>query len=375
MSYLRITCIVGILLASVCACANEPMPGKSETTGDCSSCHSSANPSKDDLFPRNCSRAQEEPLAKIMAPEDVPDVFILDQMSDLYVPVVFPHRLHASMESMSEGCSVCHHHGHNDKIMACRSCHDGETNPENLRQPGLKGAYHRQCMSCHREWSHDTDCTVCHAKRKPGQPMPQIDKTDILGSLHPQIETPDKWVYTTAGMDDTVVTFHHKEHTSTFGKRCVDCHAKENCSRCHDAAAAPQKHVRQDPHEDCAKCHDISDDCTRCHQKEETPDFSHFARTGFALKPFHKELGCKRCHGDTNDFTGLKKDCLSCHDADWMPETFDHAKTGLSLDDLHGRLDCAACHAEGLTKPTQCKACHDDGRSYPDASPGAKTAS
>ena len=31
-----------------------------------------------------------------------------------------------------------------------------------LRQPSLKGAYHRQCINCHLDWSHENACGFCH---------------------------------------------------------------------------------------------------------------------------------------------------------------------------------------------------------------------
>lgn len=354
--------------ASVCAFAEETMPGKAETSGDCGACHSSATPSKDDLFPKNCSRTEKTEAAKADSAPKAPDVFILDKLSDIYVPVVFPHKLHASMEAMADGCTVCHHHSPPGKTLACSSCHNGDTNPQDLRQPGLKGAYHRQCLSCHREWSHDTDCSVCHAKRRAGQIAPKPDSTDILGSLHPKVETPDKFVYKTPGVDpESMVTFHHKEHTALFGKRCVDCHKKENCSHCHDAAAPQQKHVRQDPHEDCTKCHEISEDCSRCHKQEEPPGFNHLVRTTFPLKGFHKDLACQKCHGTSGSFKGLKPSCASCHNSEWFPDNFDHAKTGVTLDELHSMASCNMCHIDGLGKPAQCKGCHDDGRKFPES--------
>ena len=27
-----------------------------------------------------------------------------------------------------------------------------------LRMPNLKGAYHRQCLNCHRDWAHENEC-------------------------------------------------------------------------------------------------------------------------------------------------------------------------------------------------------------------------
>ncbi len=356
------------------AYADDAMPGTKSTTGDCNACHSTAKPSEKDLFPRNCQREKNTDAATDSL-ANVPDVFVLDDLSDIYVPVVFPHKLHADMESMADGCAICHHHSPTGEMKACNTCHDGATNPDNLRQPGLKGAYHRQCLNCHREWSHDTACEECHVKKQPGVEPPVIDTNggDIMGKLHPNVETPEKWVYNTDDLEEgSKVTFHHRDHSELFGKRCVDCHRKENCSRCHDSAAPQEKHVRQDPHEDCMKCHDTEGDCARCHQQGETPGFDHFARTGFKIDTFHAEVACKTCHGQSGSFKGMKADCTACHEKGWFPENFDHAKTGLTLDELHQMADCQSCHTGGLGKQPTCTDCHDDGRKYPEAMPGTK---
>lgn len=353
------------------AASQDAMPEKGDAGGDCSPCHSSKNPSRNDLYTPRCLRHGKTDAAKPQSDAAAPDVFILDQLSDIYVPVVFPHKLHASMENMSEGCGVCHHHSESGKSQRCRECHSPGANEENLSQPGLKGAYHRQCLGCHREWSHDTNCVVCHAKRDPLKKFePVAGSADIMGRLHPNVEVPVKRVYQTAAMEEgTLVTFHHKEHVELFGHRCVDCHKKENCSRCHDTLT-PAKHEREDPHEDCTKCHDVSDNCGACHMKSETQGFDHGRRSSFMLKAYHQEVSCQKCHKKAGAFKGLNKECQSCHPASWFPAAFDHAKTGLVLDSDHADTACNGCHPVGLGNSSSCSSCHDDNRKYPEKSPG-----
>jgi len=367
---LGMTAALATLLLAIGAAAQETMPGTAQTVGECSSCHSSDNPGLSDLFKSPCRRSRTPSGPVADRSEEAPDVFILDQLSSIYVPVVFPHKLHASMESMADGCNVCHHHDAPGKTRACHECHNGTASAINLRQPGLKGAYHRQCLGCHREWSHDTDCVVCHAKRLPGKAPELTDPTDIIGRLHPNVAVPDKRVYETPEQEQgSKVTFLHKEHVQLFGKKCVDCHMKENCSNCHDTAVAQEKRVRQDPHQDCSKCHDTSGDCTYCHMQQESTGFDHERRSGFMLKPFHHGVACGKCH-TAEHFRGLKRECGTCHAPDWFPEVFDHAKTGLTLDTAHADTSCNGCHPNGLGKPTDCSVCHDDNRKYPDKSPG-----
>jgi hypothetical protein len=348
------------------------MPQKSDTGGDCSPCHRSSTPSMDDLLPNSrCRRPRVHENLDEATPEQ-PEVVIMDQLTDLYVPVVFPHKLHAGMEAISDGCGACHHHGEEGKIVTCRTCHEKNNAPENLRKPGLKGAYHRQCLACHREWSHDTDCIFCHAKRGAdtgGDSRP--DPTDITGRLHPNVAVPDKAVYPTPEQEaGSMVTFHHKDHVELFGKRCVDCHQKENCSRCHDTAG-PQKHERQDPHEDCIKCHDTSDNCAKCHADREKPSFDHNKSTPFMLKEFHAQVACKQCHKEGKFAIG-KKTCKDCHAADWFPpKEFDHAKAGLVFSEAHKDNECVACHPNGLGEAPDCSVCHED-RKYPKDLPGER---
>jgi hypothetical protein len=131
------------------------------TNISCDQCHNCPTPSEKAPCLKECPS-----LSKVAAfsLKRSPSVVLLDQLSNLYEPVIFPHKLHAQMTGMGKGCVVCHHNSPEGHLLPCRNCHGDPSNPENLRQLGLKGAYHRQCMNCHREWSHDTECSVCHAK-------------------------------------------------------------------------------------------------------------------------------------------------------------------------------------------------------------------
>src|SRR3990172_988875 len=223
--------LVGLVALSLCwesRAAEEDL--HAEEQARCLNCHSCAVPTHDNVCLRACERSPE--VAEIStSTTGVPDIIPLDKLVGLYEPVSFPHKLHADMEKMGSGCMVCHHHNPPGRILSCGECHGGPSNPNNLGQPGLKGAYHRQCLGCHREWSHKTDCNICHTKRGAASAIQSAteDSTDIIGSLHPNIETPEKLVYDAKDMSDgPVVTFHHREHIELFGLKCVDCHKREN---------------------------------------------------------------------------------------------------------------------------------------------------
>lgn len=365
--------LLGVLAQSGPAPVPPPMPHGPDVQ-DCIACHVSGEPREGAAALKPCSRYVNT-AAQDAAP--APDYFILGELSDIYVPVVFPHEKHAGMMEMMGGCTVCHHRNPPGRIMRCGECHGGPSNPINLRQPGLKGAYHRQCLSCHRDWSHETACANCHVKKVPGQAIaiPE-DPTDIVGLGHPRIDRPGIVVYTATAVEDApLITFHHTEHVDLFGLRCVDCHKTESCNTCHDLngsdpnSARLRNHVigrrdRADPHQDCMQCHKeaIEGDCTRCHDQKERPSFNHAARSGFSLSPFHDALECDACHTRKPVFAGLEADCLSCHEPGWSPENFDHARTGVVLNDIHAGIDCLGCHGEGFGRPVTCNFCHDDDR-------------
>jgi len=360
-----------LVVASVIGEKNEPVH---ELLPDatCSDCHICFTPTKKDPCLRPCPRFPEKMSAH--TPAEGPEVVILNQLEDLFEPVIFAHKLHAEMAEMGQGCVVCHHYTPPGHISPCRECHGGPLNPEDLRQPGLKGAYHRQCMSCHREWSHTTACAVCHAKKGPGEiTIRQVDTTDIVGIYHPRIAVPDKRVYQTNYNKGPVVTFHHKDHVELFGLKCVDCHQEESCSRCHEIEEKPE-HLAKTPeehHKPCISCHTMKT-CLICHAQSERKGFDH-ARTGWPLNRFHQELNCRSCHSPGRKISKLSRDCIACHTS-WSARIFNHAVTGLVLDETHQEMDCVDCHLDSRfgDKPS-CVNCHDDNRVYPESSPGSFT--
>ena len=188
---------------------------------------------------------------KISAPEalkgepllgQAPPLFTLESKvikkdSNLYGPVRFMHRKHAQV---LKDCTICHHRQprqegdtyglpvtmkkliqSKQEPVKCSECHGSPFNPKQLQTPGLKGAYHRLCMDCHKESDQTphqrgpvmyssmvrgpevrpldtrapTDCLACHAKNTP-------DHKELV-KLAP-------------GADALAVT-----------KNCLSCHEKE----------------------------------------------------------------------------------------------------------------------------------------------------
>jgi len=248
----------------------------------------------------------------------IPNVVNLKELVNLYDPVPFDHKSHAQMAAMWDGCQTCHHrtpvastrpapatHTQNDsaQIPACKSCHEISAKETDLHKPSLKGAYHRQCLNCHKEWMHDNACTICH-KARPGtegagvattQPPPTKD--DIVGRMHPPIKEPEIKIYRArytpvAGPN---VIFHHAEHVKTLGLKCVNCHHRDTCSNCHDSAtnAATTRPTPLHPgatwrasHEPCVGCHPQKN-CSHCHYQDgaSSPLFFQPATLPAATKP------------------------------------------------------------------------------------------
>ena len=372
--------LAGVALATVGltlgarAAGRAPHIGEKAGQLDCQQCHSCAQPKAGAVCLKVCPSLF---TARQTAPHDVseaPSKFLLDRVASQYPGVQFDHKRHASMSEMGGGCAECHHFSPAGKISPCESCHAKDANAADLRQPGLKGAYHRQCLSCHREWSHDVNCNVCHLQAAAGasdataghREETSADKTDFMGKPHPILTPPVKRVYETPYEKGPVVTFYHQQHVELFGLRCVNCHQKENCSTCHDIkqASIPKKTMEQ-VHSICSSCHK-TDTCATCHDTRERAGFSH-ATTGWPLSRFHSPLECRSCHPTGKKISKLNTECASCHRG-W--NDFRHEVTGLALDQNHADTACTDCHTNGNFTKTSCDGCHDDGRSAKKTPPG-----
>lgn len=344
-------------------------------TVDCKKCHTCNQPSLRDPCLVSCPRTETAHQTGTHVLRDAPDSMLLSQLADLYQPVHFNHKVHASMAQMGTDCATCHHFSPAGEIPPCRDCHSSSSESTDLKKPNLKGAYHRQCLSCHREWSHDTKCVLCHIPNAEGAMKAATeDPTDIIGKPHPIITEPIKKIYETPYPSAPIVTFQHKQHIDLFGFRCVDCHEKENCGNCHDLQQLTKvKKTQEQVHAVCNDCHK-TDACTKCHDTKERPGFSH-QKTGWPLNRFHQKLDCWACHPTGKKIARLSPTCANCH-AGWNQDNFKHAVTGLRLDEVHSELDCTDCHAENkYDAAPKCDDCHDDGRTAKTMPPGVKAKS
>ncbi len=360
---------------------------------ECKRCHECEKPTLKHPCLPNCMRFQA--AAEEFAQKLGPEIVILDKLKGVYLPVPFDHKGHAKMAQMTKGCATCHHYTpEGQEHPACDACHSITDAGTDIHKPGLKGAYHRQCLGCHKDWIDETDCAVCHRKKRSlpanGEALPSPTSDDILGRMHPPISQPTTEIYRakTKGGEKSAVIFRHWEHVQGFDLKCVDCHHEDTCVRCHkkgNGEKAPP--TVKEHHKPCLRCHKVDMDestteitgrCKRCHWQEGQPPIKPFdhADTGWPLSKYHVGNRCRTCHKRV-PFVKLNKDCNACHSA-WEPETFNHAITGQMLDETHAEVDCAECHADRkFDKPPVCTECHDEeeGFVFPQKRPGPATTS
>lgn len=384
-----ITVLLGTALATVAGAQNTRAPStRVHQQGlSCSACHTCEKPTPENPCLRACTR---DPAAAGMRDSDRwklgPAMVILNELEDLYLPVPFDHKGHAEMAQMTRGCAVCHHYTPEGAAVqpACKTCHEVSPLRADMHKPGLKAAYHRQCLNCHREWSHETACEVCHQPKAGRSPRDRKreapTKDDIMGLMHPPIPEPDTKIYQTKHkqVEGTKVIFRHKEHIHRFGFSCAECHHEDSCSRCHEKGKPASKPVKtlEQHHNPCAACHDMESPnrCAHCHWEPGKPKpkpFDH-AGTGWTLNRYHQDRVCRVCHVKV-PFGRLDRSCNKCHKS-WVPGKFDHAITGQVLDEQHVRLPCSACHIDrNFAVPPTCDECHDeedDGIAFPGKRPG-----
>lgn len=124
-------------------------------------------------------------MAGTYAMKDIPEKIVIDDLVDKFEASEFPHR--KIVESMwkrikdndlagafhtSKGtfCQGCHHNSPASLTPPrCASCHGPAFEGKDGR-PGLKAAFHQQCIGCHKSMKLEkpvaTACADCHKERK-----------------------------------------------------------------------------------------------------------------------------------------------------------------------------------------------------------------
>ncbi|MDA3896643.1 MAG: hypothetical protein PF482_10910, partial [Desulfobacteraceae bacterium] len=183
-----IGCHMSKLQDKNCSGCHSQMSSKTFSESNCNKCHTVDRKSlvpipsdnKDSVKIAE-SEISSWSLPKSLVPEkDIPENVTINIMKDQYEGATFPHRkivqalyagiqknklavhFHRDAQTMCTGC----HHNSPASVMPpkCASCHG--ILPEQDGRPGLKGAYHAQCIGCHQEMGIEkpvaTDCISCH---------------------------------------------------------------------------------------------------------------------------------------------------------------------------------------------------------------------
>ncbi len=307
-----------------------------------------------------------------------------EPFSDLYAPVRFMHLKHAAVIG---DCTKCHHYRPEDpnapEIVKCSACHQKPFNPDMPERPGLKAAYHRQCMECHKTVDKGpVDCIGCHGKnvpdhsklvKLPDHPDPiTVTKEcirchdnaarDMLKSAHWLWRGPSPY---TVGKEKR---FNLGKGTNTINNFCISVASNwPRCTSCH--AGYGWKDASFDFNDktkiDCLVCHDTTQKYSKA------PPAAGMPYEQIDLKEIAKHVGkpsrktCGDCHfrggggdavkhGDMNGVLyyptrncdvhmgGMDFQCHECH------KTRNHKISGrsLSLPVAEGSRSCGDCHTK-----------------------------
>lgn len=138
-----------------------------------------------------------------MDQHDAPETVTIDSLSHLYQPVQFSHVRHTKLarckdchhhttghQDMDPNCVRCHSHSPESSVVSCKDCHTkkqfypeqvsqaGDPNIYHIDKPGLKGAYHLNCIPCHVEKNAPSNCEGCHALTDAGKAFFHLDGKD-----------------------------------------------------------------------------------------------------------------------------------------------------------------------------------------------------
>ncbi len=175
-----------------CAGCHAPMGKTNKMKEDaCIKCHSvpvqnipnTPNPDGEIVLARSALRSalrSGQKMDNVYKKDDIPKIVTIKSLSKKYEAVQFPHRqvvnaienrikdnslsdyFHNGKETICQGC---HHNSPTSvKPPQCESCHSKQWNEDTPLKPGILGAYHQQCMGCHKKMDikKPIGCTECH---------------------------------------------------------------------------------------------------------------------------------------------------------------------------------------------------------------------
>lgn len=336
------------------------------------------------------------PLVEKAATLIVLDSPIIRTLGDQYGPVKFMHRRHALLVG---DCTVCHHRSPREPgddygspasleelektgvlPAACGKCHAQPWPEKQQHKPGLKGAYHQNCLGCHQESAQKSlnastgfpkgisreslssggrgpvDCRSCHAPHvpphqelvqlRPGASMEEV--TVACRSCHKKeaeaILKTSHWLW--QGPSTQTVGYERRDDLGkrTWGMDNAWISAAANlqsCTRCHIGYGLKDKgfNFRDSRKVDCLACHDTSGK----YRKEDLG--SGFPKKGLDLVAIGKGVGRpgRQTCGVGCHFSGGKKDPLA-HGGLSPALLSPDRKTDVHMAKEGADLFCQDCH-------------------------------
>ncbi|SDT86460.1 sulfate respiration complex hexadecaheme cytochrome HmcA [Desulfobacula phenolica] len=183
-----------------CAGCHSLMPASNSNPESCKTCHSIPPVQLESKDPAQAAKTALTDLSSnytIVAEDKIPETVVIDGLADEYKPSRFPHRkvvqaiakrveksgmANAFHKDQAGLCMGCHHNSPKTlEPPKCASCHSkvvpGQGDGSDAifdggldGRPGLKGAYHGQCITCHQKMDIKsvvaTDCVKCHEAKK-----------------------------------------------------------------------------------------------------------------------------------------------------------------------------------------------------------------
>ncbi len=178
-------------LSESCAGCHSTM-GSNRRMSDasCLTCHAvpiseispSSNPDHVKPIPES-SRQSNDRITGPDPGENIPERVTIKRLSNQYEPVDFPHKkvVTALVENMKDDklagyfhnrqgtiCQGCHHYSPlSSRPPNCGNCHVKQWDRDNPSKPGILGAYHQQCLGCHKVMKIEkpVGCTECHKEK------------------------------------------------------------------------------------------------------------------------------------------------------------------------------------------------------------------
>jgi hypothetical protein len=292
-------------------------------------------------------------------------------------------------------CASCHKDIHLGQLgRRCQGCHSTETfalrtyTHKQLKASFFVGGHSAAaCRACHKPETAafpsgqgtavrfgglGNACATCHG--------PKDAHRGALGDQCEGCHTPVAWKSASRAFHKIGLFPLEGRHLTV---PCASCHlngvTKGTPTKCFDCHWVRR---RDDPYETR-----LGNQCENCHRPIAwtAVNWSHAARTGFALNLSHRVLDCGACHKDRR-FTGIGFSCASCHLQDyqrtsrpshtvanfpitcevchrpahtsWTQAAFNHS--AYPLVGVHAAEDCARCHKNGVYKgtPRDCVGCH-----------------